>query len=119
MDNKEVDNGLHGGCYFYDWHNIYIFISARKQKQKREEQPRVPRSLFDRANAQLLRLRRDAKLQKLKMGQLKPYRPLPSMPPKPVMEQAPDHPEWLIHEDWALLQVILYNNICKIQIGGV
>lgn len=88
---------------------IYIlFDIARKQKQKREEQPRVPRSLFDRANAQLLRLRRDAKLQmKLKMsGNLKPYRPMPTLQPaKPVMEQTPDHPEWLIHEDWALLQV--------------
>ena len=80
-------------------------ISARTQKQKRQEQPRVPRSLFDRPTAQLLKLRRDAKFQKLKQGQLKLYRPMPSMPQKPIMEQAPDHPEWLIHEDWALLQV--------------
>ncbi|XP_052268550.1 helicase domino-like isoform X1 [Dreissena polymorpha] len=81
-------------------------ITTRKQKQKREEQPRVPRSLFDRANQQLLRMRRDAKMQKMKLGTLKPYRPMPSLPPKPLMEQAPDHPEWLIHEDWALLQAV-------------
>ncbi|XP_052801568.1 helicase SRCAP-like isoform X2 [Mya arenaria] len=83
-------------------------ITTRKQKQKREEQPRVPRSLFDRANAQLQRLRRDAKLQKMKMGNLKQYRPaIPTLPPRqPVMEQTADHPEWLIHEDWALLQAV-------------
>ena len=108
-------HGMSGNCTF----NSTLF-SARKQKQKREEQPRVPRSLFDRANAQLLRLRRDAKLQmKLKMsGNLKPYRPVPTLAPaKPVMEQAPDHPEWLIHEDWALLQVgssLIYTN-CTYQ----
>ena len=84
---------------------IFFFFTARTQKQKRQEQPRVPRSLFDRPTAQLLKLRRDAKIQKLKQGQLKLYRPMPSMPAKPIMEAAPDHPEWLIHEDWALLQV--------------
>lgn len=74
---------------------------ARKQKARKEEQPRVPRSLFDRPTSALLKLRREAKL---KQGLLKPFRPVPQMLNKPP-DPTPDHPEWLIHEDWALLQV--------------
>jgi E1A-binding protein p400 len=77
-------------------------LTARKQKQRKEEQPRVPRSLFDRPTSALLKLRREAKL---KQGLLKPFRPVPQMVNKPP-DPTPDHPEWLIHEDWALLQVI-------------
>lgn len=46
-------------------------------------------------------------MQKLKAGLMKqPFRPAAQMPPcKPVTEQSEGHPEWLIHEDWALLQV--------------
>lgn len=82
-------------------------VSARKQKQRKEEQPRVPRSLFDRPNAALLKIRREAKLQKLKQGLIKPYRPVQPMLNKPTGEPPVDHPDWLIHEDWALLQVTM------------
>ena len=77
-------------------------ITTRKQKQRKEEQPRVPRSLFDRPTSALLKLRREAKL---KQGLLKPFRPVPQMVNKPP-DPTPDHPEWLIHEDWALLQSV-------------
>lgn len=64
----------------------------------------MPRSLFDRPMAAL---RKDAKLVKLKQqGLVKPmkthHQPLMS---RPFMDQGNDQPEWLIHEDWALLQV--------------
>lgn len=76
-------------------------ISARQKKQRKEEQTRVPRSLFDRPSAQLLKIRRE---HKQKSGLLKPFRPVPPPIVKPNVDTA-DHPEWLIHEDWALLQV--------------
>ncbi|XP_069134718.1 helicase domino-like isoform X2 [Argopecten irradians] len=78
-------------------------ITTRKQKQRKEEQPRVPRSLFDRPTAALLRMRREAKLKQ--GGLLKPFRPVPPVINKPT-DQSADHPEWLIHEDWALLQAV-------------
>ncbi|ESO91647.1 hypothetical protein LOTGIDRAFT_122039, partial [Lottia gigantea] len=85
-----------------------IVISARKQKQRKEEPPRVPRSLFDRPTAIQQKLRREAKMQKLKQGLVKPFRPSqPLLTNKTVMEpQDQDIPEWLIHEDWALLQAV-------------
>lgn len=86
----------------------FIFPVARKQKQRKEEQPRVPRSLFDRPTAALLKMRREAKILKLRQGLIKPF-PRPTTPAatsKPLgIEPTQDHPEWLIHEDWALLQV--------------
>lgn len=88
-----------------------LYPTARKQKQRKEEAPRVPRSLFDRPNSALVKMRREMKLQKLKAGlgmHKQPLRPstLPThLPPKPVMEQSEGHLDWLIHEDWALLQV--------------
>ena len=80
-------------------------ISARKIKVRKEEQPRVPRSLFNRP---MSALRRDAsKLVKLKHhALLKPFKPQPlSAVNRPLMDTTHDQPEWLIHEDWALLQV--------------
>ncbi|XP_041347993.1 helicase SRCAP-like isoform X2 [Gigantopelta aegis] len=90
-------------------------VITRKQKQRKEEQqPRAPRSLFDRPTAALLKMRREAKIMKLKQGLIKPsYRPSSTLPvassqakPVNVMDQTPDQPEWLIHEDWALLQAV-------------
>ncbi|XP_074640439.1 helicase domino-like isoform X2 [Tubulanus polymorphus] len=91
---------------------------ARKQKVRKEEQPRVPRSLFDRPSAALLKMRRDAKMQKLRQGLVKPSglttssangssssKPLQPLN-KPLVDISSDQPEWLIHEDWALLQAI-------------
>ncbi|XP_048751446.2 helicase domino-like isoform X4 [Ostrea edulis] len=77
-------------------------ITTRQKKQRKEEQTRVPRSLFDRPSAQLLKIRRE---HKQKSGLLKPFRPVPPPIVKPNVDTA-DHPEWLIHEDWALLQAV-------------
>lgn len=82
-----------------------FFVEARKIKVRKEEQPRVPRSLFNRP---MSALRRDAsKLVKLKHhALLKPFKPQPlSAVNRPLMDTSHDQPEWLIHEDWALLQV--------------
>ncbi|KAH8040989.1 hypothetical protein HPB51_013392 [Rhipicephalus microplus] len=82
-----------------------------------------PKSLFDRPTAAILKMRREAKLQKVKnlmvcgAGQLPPkgLTSLPSRPlaqqggfmaARPILDLSPDTPEWLIHEDWAILQVI-------------
>lgn len=73
-----------------------------------------PRSLFDKAS--LLKVRREGKDQKknFSLKQQAPFaKPLPSLL-KPAMEAGQDNPEWLISEDWALLQVLdpsLYNII--------
>lgn len=95
---------------------IYIYkleiILARQKKQRKEEQTRVPRSLFDRPTAQLLKIRRE---HKQKSGLLKPFRPVPPPIVKPNADTS-DHPEWLIHEDWALLQVI--HIYLQTNIGG-
>ncbi|XP_064649340.1 helicase domino-like isoform X3 [Lineus longissimus] len=79
---------------------------ARKHKVRKEEQPRVPRSLFDRPTAALLKMRREAKLQKVRQGLI--HKPLKSLPilNKPITDTSQDQPEWLIHEDWALLQAV-------------
>ena len=82
-----------------------IFSTGRKPKVRKDDQPRVPRSLFDRPSAAL---RRDAKqLVKLKQaGISRLFKPnLPSSAGRPLLD-APEHPEWLIHEDWALLQAV-------------
>lgn len=66
-----------------------------------------PRSLFDRATPGLLKMRREGKEQKknlLLKQQAQFAKPLPTFA-KPAAESGPDNPEWLISEDWALLQV--------------
>ncbi|XP_014679390.1 PREDICTED: helicase domino-like, partial [Priapulus caudatus] len=65
-------------------------ITSRKHHRPlKSEHAHAPRSLFDRPAAAVLKARRDAKLHRLK----------PSLP-----EPCADKPEWLIFEDWALLQ---------------
>ncbi|XP_050535331.1 helicase domino isoform X2 [Daktulosphaira vitifoliae] len=71
--------------------------------------PHLPRSMFDRASGALLKMRNDIRLQRYRginrpmnmtLASLKP--PLPA---RPVQE--PAHvPDWLIHEDYALLQAV-------------
>ena len=71
-------------------------------KVRKEELARVPRSLFDRP---LTALRRDSKLMKLKQGlgmKAGFQKPPPSLMSHPLVEPSA---EWLVHEDWALLQV--------------
>lgn len=59
----------------------------------------------------MLKVRREGKDQKknFSLKQQAPFaKPLPSLV-KPAMEAGQDNPEWLISEDWALLQVLRSN----------
>lgn len=83
--------------------------AGRKKKQRHGEAVVPPRSLFDRATPGLLKMRREGKEQKknlLLKQQTQFAKPLPTFA-KPAAESGPDNPEWLISEDWALLQVSL------------
>ena len=81
--------------------HIYTILSVARSRLKswREDQPYVPRSLFDRP---LASLKRDA--AKLKFGLKAPLKP-PTVTGLAAPESVPDQPEWLVPEDWALLQV--------------
>jgi len=70
--------------------------------------PHIPRSMFDRASSALLKMRNDIRIQRYRginrpmtmtLASLKP--PLPARP----VPEPPHVPDWLIHEDYALLQV--------------
>uniref|UniRef100_A0A8C4MDV1 E1A binding protein p400 n=1 Tax=Equus asinus asinus TaxID=83772 RepID=A0A8C4MDV1_EQUAS len=82
--------------------------AGRKKKQRHGEAVVAPRSLFDRATPGMLKIRREGKEQKkniLLKQQTQFAKPLPSFA-KPTAESGPDNPEWLISEDWALLQAV-------------
>lgn len=79
--------------------------AGRKKKKGHGETVVPPRSLFEKAS--MLKVRREGKDQKknFSLKQQAPFaKPLPSLV-KPAMEAGQDNPEWLISEDWALLQV--------------
>nr|XP_045367692.1 LOW QUALITY PROTEIN: E1A-binding protein p400 [Camelus bactrianus] len=81
---------------------------GRKKKQRHGEAVVPPRSLFDRATPGMLKIRREGKEQKkniLLKQQTQFAKPLPTFA-KPSAEAGPDNPEWLISEDWALLQAV-------------
>ncbi|XP_024130314.1 E1A-binding protein p400 isoform X8 [Oryzias melastigma] len=80
--------------------------AARKKKKGHGETVIPPRSLFEKAS--MLKVRREVKDQKknFSLKQQAPFaKPLPSLV-KPAMEAGQDNPEWLISEDWALLQAV-------------
>ncbi|XP_041792570.1 E1A-binding protein p400 isoform X5 [Chelmon rostratus] len=80
--------------------------AARKKKKGHGETVIPPRSLFEKAS--MLKVRREGKDQKknFSLKQQAPFaKPLPSLV-KPAMEAGQDNPEWLISEDWALLQAV-------------
>nr|XP_043881498.1 E1A-binding protein p400 isoform X6 [Solea senegalensis] len=80
--------------------------AARKKKKGHGETVTHPRSLFEKAS--MLKVRREVKDQKknFSLKQQAPFaKPLPSLV-KPAMEAGQDNPEWLISEDWALLQAV-------------
>ncbi|XP_064128074.1 E1A-binding protein p400 isoform X2 [Loxodonta africana] len=82
--------------------------AGRKKKQRHGEAVVPPRSLFDRAAPGLLKMRREGKEQKkniLLKQQTQFAKPLPTFA-KPAAESGQDSPEWLISEDWALLQAV-------------
>ncbi|XP_060850449.1 helicase domino isoform X3 [Rhopalosiphum padi] len=71
--------------------------------------PHLPRSMFDRASSALLKMRNDIRIQRYRginrpmtmtLASLKP--PLPARP----VPEPPHVPDWLIHEDYALLQAV-------------
>ena len=81
-------------------------VAGRKKKKGHGETVIPPRSLFEKAS--MLKVRREGKDQKknFSLKQQAPFaKPLPSLV-KPAMEAGQDNPEWLISEDWALLQVL-------------
>ncbi|XP_072271812.1 E1A-binding protein p400-like isoform X2 [Pyxicephalus adspersus] len=82
--------------------------AGRKKKQRHGETVVPPRSLFDRATPGMLKVKREGKEQKkniLLKQQAQFAKPLPTLV-KPANESGPDNPEWLISEDWALLQAV-------------
>uniref|UniRef100_A0A8C2RC08 E1A binding protein p400 n=1 Tax=Capra hircus TaxID=9925 RepID=A0A8C2RC08_CAPHI len=82
--------------------------AGRKKKQRHGEAVVPPRSLFDRTTPGMLKIRREGKEQKkniLLKQQTQFAKPLPTFA-KPTTESGPDNPEWLISEDWALLQAV-------------
>uniref|UniRef100_A0A670ZVC9 E1A binding protein p400 n=1 Tax=Pseudonaja textilis TaxID=8673 RepID=A0A670ZVC9_PSETE len=82
--------------------------AGRKKKQRHGEIVVPPRSLFDRATPGMLKVRREGKEQKknILLKQQTPFaKPLPTLA-KPAAESGQDNPEWLISEDWALLQAV-------------
>uniref|UniRef100_A0A8D0H1V4 E1A binding protein p400 n=1 Tax=Sphenodon punctatus TaxID=8508 RepID=A0A8D0H1V4_SPHPU len=82
--------------------------AGRKKKQRHGETVIPPRSLFDRATPGMLKMRREGKEQKkniLMKQQTQFAKPLPTLV-KPAAEAGQDNPEWLISEDWALLQAV-------------
>lgn len=96
--------------FFFFYTLLYIFpAAARKKKKGHGESVIPPRSLFEKAS--MLKVRREGKDQKknFSLKQQAPFaKPLPSLA-KPAMEASQDNPEWLISEDWALLQVLTDN----------
>ncbi|GFQ69699.1 helicase domino [Trichonephila clavata] len=95
-----------------------VSASTRKQKVRKDDMMNIPRSLFDRPSAVILKMRREVKLQKVKglmVGASNMPKPITSFPGlkqpslivnKPAVEIYLDKPEWLVQEDWAILQVI-------------
>ncbi|XP_021113366.1 E1A-binding protein p400 isoform X4 [Heterocephalus glaber] len=82
--------------------------AGRKKKQRHGEAVVPPRSLFDRATPGMLKIRREGKEQKknLLLKQQAPFaKPLPTYV-KSSGDPPQDSPEWLIGEDWALLQAV-------------
>ncbi|XP_063310444.1 E1A-binding protein p400-like isoform X1 [Pelobates fuscus] len=82
--------------------------AGRKKIMRHGESVVPPRSLFDRAAPNPLKVRKEGKEQKkniLLKQQTQFAKPLPTLI-KPLMETGPDNPEWLISEDWALLQAV-------------
>lgn len=87
-------------------------VGRRPAKIRKEETVYAPRSLFDRPSPALAKLRRDLKLQKFR-GIVRPPVPVPNLnlkaatllPVRPA-EENDTTPEWLVHEDWILLQAV-------------
>ncbi|GBM77545.1 E1A-binding protein p400 [Araneus ventricosus] len=99
---------------------VSAVATTRKQKVRKDDMVNIPRSLFDRPSAAILKMRREVKLQKVK-GLMVGASSLPKpsiasfpglkQPPlavinKPTVDAHQDKPDWLVQEDWAILQVV-------------
>ncbi|CAL1290982.1 unnamed protein product [Larinioides sclopetarius] len=99
---------------------VSAVATTRKQKVRKDDMVNIPRSLFDRPSAAILKMRREVKLQKVK-GLMVGTSSLPKpsiasfpglkQPPlavvnKPTVDPHQDKPDWLVQEDWAILQVV-------------
>ena len=72
----------------------------------RNDLPSVPRSLFDCPQTIGQRLERDSRLVRPNLYKpIKTHLQAVAGMSRTALEPLQDHPEWLIHEDWALLQV--------------
>ncbi|XP_053987837.1 helicase domino isoform X5 [Hylaeus volcanicus] len=79
---------------------------AVKMRHK-EESVYAPRSLFDRPSPAVMKMRRDMKLHKHRM--VRQPIPMPGIKPSHMSKSSVDQEhilDWMIHEDWALLQAI-------------
>lgn len=90
------------------YHSFCIGCRPAKMRHK-EESVYAPRSLFDRPSPTLMKMRRDMKLHKYRAIVRPPMQMLgiktSSSHTKTIPE--PDHsPDWMIYEDWSLLQSI-------------
>lgn len=85
-----------------------LYVGRRTVKMRhKEESVYAPRSLFDRPSPALMKIRRDMKLHKYRI--VRPPIPLPGIKPSHMSKSSADQEhvlDWMIHEDWALLQAI-------------
>ncbi|CAN8016135.1 unnamed protein product [Ixodes persulcatus] len=124
----KVDALSTGGC------PLPLLSRGPVQKARKEDAVHIPKSLFDRPTAAILKMRREAKMQKVKnlmvsggggipggstgglavpkalvggpLAGVRPLNPGAFMAARPLVDLSQDTPEWLIHEDWAALQVL-------------
>lgn len=77
-----------------------------KVRQREDTLMHAPRSLFDRPSPALIKMRQELRLQRYR-GLMRPAVQnmlKPQLPVKPLPE--PEHvPDWVIQEDWTILQV--------------
>lgn len=86
------------------------FLPGRRaiKMRHKEESLYAPRSLFDRPSPAFVKNRRDMKLHKYR-PMVRPPIPMPGIKPLHMSKSSGDQEhvlDWMIHEDWALLQAI-------------
>lgn len=82
-------------------------VKVRSQHREELSLLQAPRSLFDRPSPAMLKVRHDLRLHRTR-GSRPPI--TLALPPPPLVARPPPSesdqiPEWMAHEDWAILQV--------------
>ncbi|XP_054722596.1 helicase domino-like [Uloborus diversus] len=97
---------------------VSAVTTTRKQKVRKDDIISIPRSLFDRPTAAILKMRREVKLQKVKglmVGAANITKPVPTfhglkqpsiVVNKPAVDIHQEKLEWLVREDMMILQVL-------------